>query len=239
MEATGDVSKLDTLRDSKGREQPSTKPKRASANAEPARDDIGTNGARAIMASRQEPADSLDYFPTPPFATRASPTQPAAQERELGGAVLSATEIARAPGESRDPPEIIEIVTAKVTSGEVSDVMVKKMIEQAKPKTEEEQTNKHKAERRSRLSKSRRQRQERREHAWREAEERRRKDLAQAVTALIDKIGIENARTVCVMSDKVGSCALIEALRVKIENPSEERPAASTTIATFSISSGT
>jgi hypothetical protein len=29
------------------------------------------NGARALMASRQEPADSLDYFPTPPFATRA------------------------------------------------------------------------------------------------------------------------------------------------------------------------
>jgi hypothetical protein len=29
------------------------------------------NGARAIMAARQEPADSLDFFPTPPFATRA------------------------------------------------------------------------------------------------------------------------------------------------------------------------
>jgi hypothetical protein len=28
-------------------------------------------GARAIMGSRQEPADSLDYFPTPPWATRA------------------------------------------------------------------------------------------------------------------------------------------------------------------------
>lgn len=29
------------------------------------------NGARTIMASRAEPDDSLDYFPTPPFATRA------------------------------------------------------------------------------------------------------------------------------------------------------------------------
>lgn len=29
------------------------------------------NGARAIMASRIEPPDSLDYFPTPPWATRA------------------------------------------------------------------------------------------------------------------------------------------------------------------------
>ena len=29
------------------------------------------NGARAIMGSRQEPPDSLDYFPTPPWATRA------------------------------------------------------------------------------------------------------------------------------------------------------------------------
>jgi hypothetical protein len=29
------------------------------------------NGARATMGSRQEPDDSLDYFPTPPWATRA------------------------------------------------------------------------------------------------------------------------------------------------------------------------
>lgn len=29
------------------------------------------NGARAIMGSRREPPDSLDYFPTPPWATRA------------------------------------------------------------------------------------------------------------------------------------------------------------------------
>ena len=29
------------------------------------------NGARSIMGSRQEPDDSLDYFPTPPWATRA------------------------------------------------------------------------------------------------------------------------------------------------------------------------
>ena len=31
----------------------------------------GINGARSIMGSRQEPDDSLDYFPTPPWATRA------------------------------------------------------------------------------------------------------------------------------------------------------------------------
>lgn len=29
------------------------------------------NGARAIMSSRREPNDGLDFFPTPPFATRA------------------------------------------------------------------------------------------------------------------------------------------------------------------------
>lgn len=29
------------------------------------------NGARALMADRREPDDSLDYFPTPPWATRA------------------------------------------------------------------------------------------------------------------------------------------------------------------------
>jgi hypothetical protein len=29
------------------------------------------NGARAVMSSRQEPDDSLDFFPTPPWATRA------------------------------------------------------------------------------------------------------------------------------------------------------------------------
>jgi hypothetical protein len=29
------------------------------------------NGARALMASRQEPTDSLDFFPTPPWASRA------------------------------------------------------------------------------------------------------------------------------------------------------------------------
>jgi Protein of unknown function (DUF3102) len=29
------------------------------------------NGARAIMGSREEPDDSLDFFPTPPWATRA------------------------------------------------------------------------------------------------------------------------------------------------------------------------
>jgi hypothetical protein len=32
--------------------------------------EIAVNGARAIMASRLEPADGLDFFPTPPWATR-------------------------------------------------------------------------------------------------------------------------------------------------------------------------
>jgi hypothetical protein len=35
------------------------------------REDAPINGARSIMGSRQEPDDSLDYFPTPPWATRA------------------------------------------------------------------------------------------------------------------------------------------------------------------------
>jgi hypothetical protein len=35
------------------------------------REAMPVNGARAIMGSRQEPDDSLDYFPTPPWATRA------------------------------------------------------------------------------------------------------------------------------------------------------------------------
>src|SRR5690606_27106177 len=34
-------------------------------------EDGEVNGARAIAARRLEPADSLDYFPTPPWATRA------------------------------------------------------------------------------------------------------------------------------------------------------------------------
>jgi hypothetical protein len=33
--------------------------------------DTPINGARSIMGSRQEPDDSLDFFPTPPWATRA------------------------------------------------------------------------------------------------------------------------------------------------------------------------
>jgi len=38
---------------------------------EQAREVARIKGDRAIMASRQEPDDSLDYFPTPPWATRA------------------------------------------------------------------------------------------------------------------------------------------------------------------------
>jgi len=33
--------------------------------------DLPINGARSVMGSRQEPDDSLDWFPTPPWATRA------------------------------------------------------------------------------------------------------------------------------------------------------------------------
>lgn len=36
-----------------------------------ARERGSINGARSVMASRTEPDDSLDYFPTPPWATRA------------------------------------------------------------------------------------------------------------------------------------------------------------------------
>jgi hypothetical protein len=32
---------------------------------------VPINGARSVMGSRQEPADSIDFFPTPPWATRA------------------------------------------------------------------------------------------------------------------------------------------------------------------------
>ena len=35
------------------------------------RREVQTGGARSIMASREQPTGSLDYFPTPPFATRA------------------------------------------------------------------------------------------------------------------------------------------------------------------------
>lgn len=35
------------------------------------RREVETGGARSIMASREQPKTSLDYFPTPPFATRA------------------------------------------------------------------------------------------------------------------------------------------------------------------------
>lgn len=34
------------------------------------RREVQTGGARSIMASREQPKGSLDYFPTPPFATR-------------------------------------------------------------------------------------------------------------------------------------------------------------------------
>lgn len=34
-------------------------------------EEASINGARAVMAGRLEPDDSLDYFPTPPWATRA------------------------------------------------------------------------------------------------------------------------------------------------------------------------
>jgi hypothetical protein len=125
------------------------------------------------------------------------------------------------------PPEIVEAVTTKAASGEVvPDIMVKKMIEEAKYKIREEQANKRKAERRSRLSKKKRQELERREQVGREAEERRREELVQAVVALIGTIGIDGAKLLCAISETVSLYGLIEALKAKIENPSEERPAA-------------
>jgi hypothetical protein len=46
------------------------------------------NGARSVMGSRHEPDDSLDYFPTPPWATRAliEVVFPALGVRKLGSA---------------------------------------------------------------------------------------------------------------------------------------------------------
>lgn len=41
------------------------------APVEPSAAPVMPNGARSIMSSRQEPDDSLDYFPTPPWGTRA------------------------------------------------------------------------------------------------------------------------------------------------------------------------
>jgi hypothetical protein len=41
------------------------------SEVEELRDQTVVNGGRAIMASRREPDDSLDYSPTPPWATRA------------------------------------------------------------------------------------------------------------------------------------------------------------------------
>lgn len=46
------------------------------------------NGARSVMASRQEPDDSLDYFPTPPWATRALMEYVLPQTTDYWGAFL-------------------------------------------------------------------------------------------------------------------------------------------------------
>lgn len=78
MEAAGDVSKLDTRTDTKGRAQPARKSVgRAVPLIAQARHQIAADGRgkpandRAVMASRQEPIDSADAFFTPPWATRA------------------------------------------------------------------------------------------------------------------------------------------------------------------------
>jgi hypothetical protein len=124
------------------------------------------------------------------------------------------------------PPEIVETVTTKAASGEiVPDIAVKNMLADAKRKRREEEAIKRKADRRSRLSKSRREEEERREQARQEAEEQRRADLAQAVVTVIGKIGIDGARIVCAVSEKVGSDELIDAIEAKIaEMPRERAP---------------
>jgi DNA-binding Lrp family transcriptional regulator len=77
-EKAGDVETVTTSIDTKGRKQPAKKPTAAKTEYRIGPDSLGEadelhrpNGARAIMASRREPDDSLDYFPTPPWATRA------------------------------------------------------------------------------------------------------------------------------------------------------------------------
>jgi hypothetical protein len=55
----------------KGREQPANKRNGKSASTEGEAEKAEPSWARALMASRQEPSDSLDFFPTPPWGTRA------------------------------------------------------------------------------------------------------------------------------------------------------------------------
>jgi hypothetical protein len=50
---------------------PATEESQPETPAEPGVPAPLPSGARSIMSSRQEPDDSLDYFPTPPWATRA------------------------------------------------------------------------------------------------------------------------------------------------------------------------
>lgn len=83
------------------------------------------NGARALMGSRHEPDDSLDYFPTPPWATRAffrhvlpvlgvsrlgRVREPSCGEGHMSGVVLEyepdviATDIHDYSADGRSPP---------------------------------------------------------------------------------------------------------------------------------------
>lgn len=65
-------------------------------------DDVVPNGARAIMGSRLEPADSLDFFPTPPWATRAL-IEHVFPSLDLGAMGLSAWEPACGEGHMAEP----------------------------------------------------------------------------------------------------------------------------------------
>lgn len=88
-------------------------------------DGAAINGARALMGSRQEPDDSLDFFPTPPWATRAffkhvlpvlsvsrlgRVREPSCGEGHMSGVVLEyepdviATDIHDYSADGRSPP---------------------------------------------------------------------------------------------------------------------------------------
>jgi hypothetical protein len=69
MESGGEIPHLDERRGADGKTYPASPPEHEPHEDAPA--PIPFGAARAIMGSRQEPADSDDYFPTPPFAVRA------------------------------------------------------------------------------------------------------------------------------------------------------------------------
>lgn len=71
------------------------------------------NGARAIMGSRQEPDDSLDYFPTPPWATRAL------MERVLSHLNVVAPDA----GTNAEPDRINSVWEPACGEGHIADVL--------------------------------------------------------------------------------------------------------------------